>query len=92
MSTQPQKADLVTVEMHTHLGAVYTFPDMDRENLEELLPKLSNRIPEEHGQLQLVNASIALISVPFRILKKILVGGELWWESPNEFDISKASG
>lgn len=83
-SSQAQtKVDLAEVRFETYLGAVYLFPDVDREALEKVLPKLSNRIPEGHGQLQLVNASVALLSIPLRIVKRVLVAGEVWWENPN---------
>lgn len=79
--------ELVEVRLETFLGACYSFPDMDVSVLSQVLPKGENRVPEGHGQIQLMNASVALLSVPFRIVEKIFVNGELWWKNPNKFEI-----
>ena len=84
-SVSHPKLDSATVCVLTHMGARYEFPDMDREVLQRLLPKLSDRLPN-HGQLILVNASISCLSVPSRIIKEVTVGGEVWWTNPNEYN------
>jgi hypothetical protein len=77
-----EKVDLITVEIETTLGAKYVFPDMERAALERMLPKMGE--PKlVHEQLTIVNASIALLSLPFRIVKVVRVEGEEWWKRPD---------
>jgi hypothetical protein len=82
------KANLVTVGVETQLGAKYVFPDVELEKLEEILPKMKSGLDpvlsmRYGGQLVLVNASIAVLSMPFRIVEAVTVNGEQWWNRPS---------
>ena len=76
------KVDLVTVKIITKLEAEYIFPDIERAALISI-PKGNEPIRDVSGQLTLVNASVAVMSVPVRIIAKIYFNEELWWESLN---------
>ena len=77
---------LGVVDVETHLDVHYAFPDMDLGELEKVLPEGSNRILSGQTDLILVNVSGAVLSVPFRIVRKIVaVEGAVnrtWWEFP----------
>lgn len=72
----------VTVEAVTKLGDRYIFPAMGMSALQSVVPKGSNRVPSGTPTLALVNASYAVISIPFAIIKTIKIDEEIWWESP----------
>ena len=77
-----QKVDLVTVGIETTLGAHYSFPDMDRTELEKFVIRDSdNHILLD--SIMLTNASRALLTVPVRIIKKITIEGDDWWLAPS---------
>ena len=76
------KVELVTVGIETKLGAHYSFPDMDRKELERLVIRDSdNNILLD--SVMLTNVSRALITVPVRIIKKITIEGDDWWLAPS---------
>jgi hypothetical protein len=77
-----QKLDTVIVGIETHLGAHYTFPDMERGELQRILPKMNDRVPSGSESLCLVNMSLAALAIPFRIIKRVTVDTEEWWISP----------
>lgn len=74
--------ELATIEIETRLGDRYSFPAMDKQALATVIAKDSNRVPEGTPTLALVNASYAVLSVPFSIVQTITVDGETWWKSP----------
>ena len=83
--------ELVTVRLETKLGAHYTFPHVEKAALEKLCPYMQDGVPEGvNSQLTLINASIAVLSVPIRILKRIEIEEEgtdsLWWRAPERTD------
>ena len=59
-----------TVYIKTLEGADYTFPDVDLSELLRVLPS-TGRIPANAPTLTLVNASSAVMSIPFRIIQSI---------------------
>lgn len=74
-------SELVTVGVETSLGALYSFPDMERDVLDKLIMRgPNNELVLE--QVLLTNASRAVLSVPARIIQKITIDGEVWWETP----------
>lgn len=78
--------DLCTVHVTTHEGAEYVFPDMSFSQLRGVLPE-SGRIRENMPSLMAVNVSMAVLSLPFRVIKRIEVktrgsNGEVLWDCP----------
>lgn len=69
---------LVTIELRTHLAAVYVFPDVEHGEVNKLLTALES---VSVSQLTLVNASQAVLCIPIRIVAAILVDGEERWHS-----------
>lgn len=67
---------LSSVGIVTLTGAQYLFPDVDRDVLRLQLPKYSDL---EYSQLVLANASGAALTLPFRIVKRVIVDGEDLW-------------
>jgi hypothetical protein len=70
------------------MGAEYVFPDMVVDELKRVLPE-SGRIKEDMPSLMMMNASMAVLSLPFRIIKTIEVktdepgwDGEILWACP----------
>lgn len=75
---------MVVVRLETILGSHYRFPDVEKEVLQKFTILAKGAEPViTHGQLQLVNVSYAMLSVPIRIVKSIYIDDELWWESPS---------
>lgn len=74
------KVTLVTVGIDTKLGAHYEFPDVDSRELRKVLPE-SGRMPEGQPTLSLINASMSILSVLFRIIKRITVDGKEVWRT-----------
>lgn len=64
----------------TSMDAVYTFPDINAEEVKRVLPE-SGRIPANQPSLMLLNASLATLLVPFRIVKEVTIDEELVWAS-----------
>lgn len=80
--------DLCTVHVTTHEGAEYIFPDMSLGQLRGVMPE-SGRIPADMPSLMMVNISIAVLTMPFRVIKTVEVktgepgwDGEILWASP----------
>jgi len=68
------------------MNAEYVFPDMDIAELKKALPE-SGRITTSNPTLALINASFAVISIPFRIVSTIEAEDdaaemELLWACP----------
>lgn len=82
-STSPQEDSgvLSEVEIETHQGSKYVFPDMKWESLAFALPP-SGRVPESMSVLTLCNYSGACLTLPFRIVKEVRVGKAILWSSP----------
>lgn len=80
--SDPSTLELCTVEVFTHQGSHYVFPDMDKTALRRVLTPGENRITVSIPSFAVCNASYAVLSLPFRIIKQILVDGEEWWVSP----------
>jgi hypothetical protein len=72
---------LVEVVVTTREGARYVFPDMAEGELRKVLPE-SGRLLASMPSLMMANASVAVLTIPFRIIKTIEVGGEVLWASP----------
>lgn len=75
--TQPAEPTLVTVSLETSLGARYVFPDVERQVFEKF--SQMEGLPDNMGQFQLVNASFAILSVPARIIEKVLIDDKEVW-------------
>ena len=81
--TRPGASTLAAIEVTTRNGDVYSFPAMDKEELRKVLPIGKNEPPApSQSTLAMVNASFAVLSVPFRIIKTVSVDGDVWWDSP----------
>ncbi len=80
--TSPKKTELCTVTIQTRFGDQYIFPAMDKKALGRVLPQGSNRIPANTPTLAMVNASMAVLSVPLQVVAKVLVDGKDWWDCP----------
>ena len=65
---------LTDVELHTTLGAIYKFPDVDEGELDRFVRDFRNS-----GQVTLSNVSGACLVLPARIVKTILIGGVERW-------------
>jgi hypothetical protein len=72
--------DLGTVEIRTHTGAVYAFPDMSLKALKAVLPE-SGRTPGSQPTLMIMNISASLLSVPFCIIDQVSCGSTCLWSS-----------
>jgi hypothetical protein len=71
-----------TVRVLTKMGSEYTFPDMVVSELKRVLPE-GGRIKEDMPSLMMMNASMAVLTIPFRIIKEIEVDkGEVLWACP----------
>jgi hypothetical protein len=68
---------LVTVGVDTKLGAHYSFPDVEAEVLDKVLPRDQSPIIGE--VLILINASYAWMSLPSRIIARVTVDGVPKW-------------
>lgn len=81
--TKPVSGAVTAVQVTTKGGDTYSFPGMDTAELRAVLPE-GKREPPATSQpaLTMVNASYAVLSIPFRIIKTIAVDGEVWWDSP----------
>jgi hypothetical protein len=66
-------SDLVSVEIETHLGALYTFPDVPAATLETFL---THSAWEQINNVVLVNVSGASLAVPLRVVRVIRVAGK----------------
>ncbi len=68
-----ETANLGLVSIVTTQGSAYVFADMDLSELRRVLPE-SGRIPEDQPTITLMNVSIAVLSLPFRIVKSVSAG------------------
>ena len=91
--TDQAKVPLVDVLIKTKLGAEYRFPDVEKARLEAVCAYLQTGVPTGFsGQFTLVNASIAVLSIPIRIIRQVNTRGngeevwDLWWKSPDRTD------
>lgn len=81
--TRPGSSSLASIEVMTKNGDLYSFPAMDKEELKKVLPKGKHELPPpSQSTLAMVNASFAVLSVPFQIIKTITVDEEVWWDCP----------
>jgi hypothetical protein len=67
-----------TVTITEKSGSEYVFPDVDILALRRVLPE-NGRVPENAPCLMLVNISMAVLSIPFRNVTKVVVGEEELW-------------
>jgi hypothetical protein len=72
-------SELKLVEIETHLGSIYRFPDY-----------LGNvNLPSSFGvnssSFVVANVSGSALTIPFRVIKKVLVDGEVIWTGPTQF-------
>ncbi len=72
---------LVEVVVTTKEGARYAFPDMSEDDMRKVLPE-SGRVLSNMPSLMMVNVSVAVLTIPFRIIKTVEVGGEVLWVCP----------
>lgn len=77
-----RKPELGTVSIFTKLGDQYVFPAMDKKALEKVVPRGSDARPPGTPTLTMVNASLAVITIPFQVVARILVDEEEWWVCP----------
>jgi hypothetical protein len=70
-----------TVYVLTKEGAEYVFPDMSVDELKKVLPE-SGRVLESMPILMMMNASMAVLNLPFRIVKQVRAGEEVLWDCP----------
>lgn len=61
---------LISIVITTKMGERYEFPDVQLTSLKLALPE-SGRMPSNMPALMIVNASMAVLSVPMRIIKTI---------------------
>ena len=84
--------NLVSLRITTKLGAEYVLPDLEQSVLEGMCTFRQDGVPTGFsGQLCLTNASVALLNVPFRIIKKMEIKRpdgewEEWWDAPERED------
>jgi hypothetical protein len=81
LSNPVDSSKLVDVIVVTKSGARYVFPDMPSGELERVLPE-SGRQLETQPSFMMVNASIAVLTIPFRVIKSIETGGKVLWACP----------
>ncbi len=72
MTPTPLGTDLVVVEVETHLGSVYMFPDVPAATLETVL---THSAWEQIDNVVLVNVSGASLAVPLRVVRVVRVNG-----------------
>lgn len=60
------------------LGSTYVFPDMNADEVRRVLPE-SGRIPASAPCLMLLNATMAVLSIPLRNVAKVLIADEEVW-------------
>ena len=70
-----------TVCVVTREGAEYTFPDMVVGELKLVLPE-TGRFKDTMPSLMMVNVSMSVLTIPFRVIKEIRVGDEVLWACP----------
>lgn len=68
---------LVSVEFETTLGSVYSFPDMDLNEMESLVSRFTFE-----NNVTLVNLSQACLVLPARVVKSIRIEGVEKWSRP----------
>jgi hypothetical protein len=73
-TSEPEKTQLVVVELRTKLGASYVFPDVSHAVLNTLL---NGFMPS--AQVAITNVSGACLVIPTRIVESIHVDGEEKW-------------
>lgn len=66
--------DCTDIEVETHLGALYRFPDMPRSMIKVAL---EDSDWWKNGSVILVNISGAVINIPARIVKTISFDGKV---------------
>lgn len=71
------KGELVDITFTTSLGAVYKFPDMDAEEVENFLRVVA---VDQSRQASLVNATGACLVLPMRVVVAVDVNGVRRWE------------
>lgn len=81
-SPRTTSSSLCTVKVTTKLGDEYTFPAMDRKALGRVVPQGGSTIPQNTPSLAMVNASMAVLSIPFQVVAKVTVDGKPWWACP----------
>jgi len=71
-------SNLGNVEIETLVGDLYRFPAMDKQALRTVVKEGSD-VPT-YPTLTLANISFSVLSVPFPIIKQIIVDGEVWFK------------
>jgi hypothetical protein len=69
------------VHVRTKQDSLYVLPDMSLSELKKALPQ-SGRVPSSMPTLAMVNASAAVLSIPFRIIATIYTDEEVLWACP----------
>jgi hypothetical protein len=82
LDIETQRAVLGNVVVTDKSGSVYTFPDMNVTLIRKILPE-SGRVPTGTPCLCLVNATMSVLSVPFRNVEKVCVEDEVVWHAPS---------
>lgn len=72
--TPMREIKLMVIEFETTLGALYSFPDVNLDDIEAMLKHFNHE-----QQVTLVNVSRACMVIPSRVVKTIRVGGVERW-------------
>lgn len=66
---------LITLEIYTTMGSLYSFPDVERS---DALERAIRGVEHAKGSdaLVLVNASDAVLTLPMRVVDRVRVAGE----------------
>jgi len=74
------KSELKLIEIETHLGAVYRFPDVTGD----VYVPVGAGIDKSQSFFTIANISGSGLTIPYRIIKTIKVDGELLWTGPTQ--------
>mgnify|MGYP001613324750 CR=1 FL=1 len=73
--------DLCSVRVVTLEGSEYLFADISEKAVKSVLPP-SGRIPVSQPALMMINLSGAAMTIPLRVVRKVLIGEEVLWGCP----------
>lgn len=74
-------SELKVLEIETHMGSIYRLPDF----LGEVPVPAGSGVGKDDSTFVAVNLSGAALTVPFRIIKTIMVDGAAIWTGPTQF-------
>ncbi len=79
MSVPEANAHYGSVKVSDKEGNIYELPNMNITELVRVLPTEDGRVPSSMPSLVMVNISFAVLSIPFMIIKNVIVGDEVLW-------------